>query len=67
MNVPKLSKVRLRSRRKDQIDGLAGKWSRDDAREFNTAIKPFSEIDPQLWAAEATATNRVRRGRKRLG
>jgi len=47
-------------RRKDQIDELAGSWTRQEADEFDEAVKPFSEVDPALWASEPTATYRAR-------
>jgi hypothetical protein len=52
-------------RPRDQIDELAGTWSAQEAREFAAAIKPFSEIDPALWASEPQAAYRVRAGGKR--
>ena len=53
-------------RQRDQIDELAGTWSAQEAREFETAIKPFSEVDPALWATEPQAAYRVRASRKRV-
>jgi hypothetical protein len=52
-------------RPRDQIDELAGTWSAQEAREFKEAIKPFSEVDPALWAAEPQAAYRVHAARKR--
>lgn len=53
-------------RPRDQIDELAGTWSTQEAREFKEGIKPFSEVDPALWAAEPKAAYRVHAGRKRV-
>lgn len=50
------------TRTRDQIDELAGTWSQREYDEFMSAIKPFSEIDAELWAAEPGAAYRVRRG-----
>jgi hypothetical protein len=52
-------------RPRDQIDELAGSWSAREAREFASAIEPFSEVDPALWASEPTAAYRVQGGGKR--
>ena len=34
------------------LDGLAGTWSKEEADAFDAAVAPFSEIDPELWAAQ---------------
>lgn len=39
-----------KSRPRDQIDDLAGTWTQREADEFEAAIKPFSKVDPELWA-----------------
>lgn len=31
------------------LDDLAGTWSAADERRFNQAVKPMSEVDPDLW------------------
>ncbi len=33
----------------DDLDALAGTWSARQAREFERATAPFSEVDPSLW------------------
>jgi hypothetical protein len=33
----------------DDLDALAGTWSAQQARQFNLATAPFSEVDPALW------------------
>lgn len=52
-------------RPKDEVDRLAGTWSREQADRFDAAIAPFSEIDSELWARQDAATYRVRPKRKR--
>ena len=54
-----------KSRPRDPIDELAGTWTRREADEFEAAIRPFSEIDRELWARQISAPYRVRSGRKR--
>jgi hypothetical protein len=49
----------------DDLDSLAGAWSKADADAFAAAVAPFSEIDPALWASEPKAAYRARRRRKR--
>ena len=39
----------------DDLDELAGKWTDAQAREFESAVAPFGEIEPGLWAAESRA------------
>lgn len=51
------------ARPRDQIDELAGTWSKREYDEFIAATKPFSEIDAELWTAEPVAAYRVKRGR----
>ena len=43
----------------DDLDRLAGTWSQAEAAAFATAVAPFGEIDPGLWAAEPKAAYRV--------
>lgn len=45
----------------DDLDALAGTWSKAEADAFSAAIAPFSEIDAALWAAEPKAAYRVKR------
>lgn len=34
---------------RNDLRRLAGRWTARQAREFNKAVAPFSEIDPELW------------------
>lgn len=47
----------------DDLDSLAGRWSKSEADDFAAAIAPFSEIDPALWAEQPKAAYRVKRRR----
>jgi plasmid stability protein len=47
----------------DDLDALAGTWSKAQAEEFTAAVAPFSEIDAALWAEQPKATYRVKRRR----
>lgn len=38
----------------DDLDALAGTWTKAQADAFAAAVAPFGEIDPSLWAAEPT-------------
>jgi hypothetical protein len=38
------------SKRREAIAKLAGAWSAEDAAEFAEAIKPFEQIDPEIWS-----------------
>lgn len=51
----------------DDLDALAGSWSKAEAEDFAAAVAPFSEIDRGLWAAQPGAAYRAkrRRGRRR--
>ena len=49
----------------DDLDQLAGSWSKAQADAFDAAVAPFGEIDPVLWAAEPRAKYRVKRGGRR--
>jgi hypothetical protein len=33
----------------DDIDKLAGTWTKQDAREFERAVASFEQIDEELW------------------
>jgi hypothetical protein len=33
----------------DDLDALAGTWTRDQTRAFERDTAAFSEVDPQLW------------------
>jgi len=52
-------------RPRDEVDRLAGTWTRAEADRFDAAVAPFSEIDAQMWAGQAAAPYRVRAKRKR--
>lgn len=44
----------------DELDALAGSWSRAQVAQFNAAIAPFGEIDTALWQiAEPKSEYRV--------
>ncbi|MBI3372936.1 MAG: hypothetical protein HY017_14435 [Betaproteobacteria bacterium] len=45
----------------DDLDTLAGTWSRAEAAEFAAAIAPLGEIEPGLWAAQPNTAYRVKR------
>ncbi len=49
----------------DDLDALAGAWTKAEADAFAVAIAPFAEIDAALWAAEPKAAYRVKRASKR--
>lgn len=49
----------------DDLDALAGTWSKPEAAEFAAAIAPFAEIDAGLWAAEPKAAYRLKSSAKR--
>ena len=49
----------------DDLDALAGRWSKGEADRFAAAVAPFSEIDASLWAEQPKAVYRVRRRRRR--
>lgn len=49
----------------DDLDALAGTWTKAEADAFAAAIAPFAEIDPGLWAAEPKPVYSVKRGAKR--
>ena len=45
----------------DDLDALAGAWTKAEAEAFAASIAPFAEIDTALWAAEQKAAYRVKR------
>jgi hypothetical protein len=49
----------------DDLDALAGTWTKAEADAFAAAVAPFGEIDPGMWAAEPKAPYRVKRAAKR--
>ncbi len=48
-----------RTRDYDDLDTLAGAWTKAEADEFDAAVAPFSEIDSALWAAQPKAAYRA--------
>jgi hypothetical protein len=49
----------------DDLDALAGTWTKAEADAFAAAIAPFEEIDPGLWAAEPQSAYRVKPAARR--
>lgn len=49
----------------DDLDRLAGRWSKAEADAFDAAVAPFSKIDAALWAEQPRAGYRVKRRRTR--
>lgn len=49
----------------DDLDALAGTWTKAEADAFAAAVAPFGEIDAGLWAAEPKPAYRVKRTAKR--
>jgi len=49
----------------DDLDALAGAWSKAEAAGFAAAVAPFTEIDAELWAAQPKAGYRVKRAARR--
>ncbi len=47
----------------DDLDALAGAWTKPEAAEFNAAVAPFAAIDSELWAAGAPRKARRRGGK----
>ena len=45
----------------DDLDALAGAWTKAEADAFATAIAPFAEIDATLWATEPRTAYRGKR------
>lgn len=45
----------------DDLDALAGTWTKAEGEAFAAAVAPFAEIDPALWAAEPKSNYRVKR------
>ena len=43
----------------DDLDALAGAWTKTEADAFAAAIAPFAEIDATLWVAEPKAAYRI--------
>ncbi len=51
----------------DDLDDLAGAWSRAEAAVFEAAVAPFAEIDAGLWAQAGKPAVRARSARRRRG
>lgn len=49
----------------DDLDALAGTWTKAEADAFAASVAPFGEIDPGLWAAEPKTPYRVKRAARR--
>jgi hypothetical protein len=49
----------------EDLDALAGSWSKADADAFDAVVAPFSEIDASLWAEQPKAAYRVKRRKRR--
>jgi hypothetical protein len=65
--VETLQRERASDETYDDLDTLAGRWSKSEAARFDAAVAPFSEIDSGLWAEQPKAAYRVkgRRSRRR--
>ena len=44
----------------DDLDALAGTWSKSEGAAFDAATAPFAEVDTGLWAAEPPAVYRAK-------
>ena len=55
------------SRKFDDLDDLAGAWSRAEAAAFDAAVAPFAEIDATLWARPDKPAARAGTAAKRRG
>ncbi|HEX9301082.1 MAG TPA: hypothetical protein VF959_01920 [Casimicrobiaceae bacterium] len=53
------------SQRFDDLDDLAGAWSRAEAAAFGAAVAPFGEIDASLGRSPAPAARASTRSRAR--
>lgn len=40
------------TRRYDDLDRLAGKWSAEEATAFDVAVSDFGKVDEALWSME---------------
>jgi hypothetical protein len=49
----------------DDLDALAGRWSKADADAFAATVAPFSGIDARLWVEQRKAASRLRRRQRR--
>ena len=45
----------------DDLDALAGAWTKAEADAFDETVAPFAEIETALWAAEPKAAYRAKR------
>jgi hypothetical protein len=48
----------------DDLDELAGRWSKSEAAIFASAVAPLSEVDAALWAEQPRAAYKVKRTRR---
>lgn len=39
----------LRTGPRNDLRKFAGRWTKRQARDFDRAVQPFAEIDPDLW------------------
>ncbi len=49
----------------DDLDALAGSWTKADAAEFAAVVAPFAEIDAGLWAGQPKIAYRLKPAAKR--
>ena len=49
----------------DDLDALAGAWSKAEAAAFETAIAPFAEIDAKLWGRPTASAARRKSATRR--
>jgi len=63
--VETLQRQHARNEEFDDLDALAGRWSKSEAASFAAAVAPLAEIDAALWAEQPKAAYRVKRGRRR--
>ena len=45
----------------NDLDALAGAWTKAEADAFGAAVAPFAEVDAVLWAAEPKGAYRAKR------
>ena len=49
----------------DDLDALAGSWSKAESAAFESAVAPFGKVDATLWARPAKTGVRSRSAAKR--
>lgn len=57
--VETLQRERAGAERHDDLDALAGRWSKAEGEAFAEAVAPFSDVDLTLWAAQPKAVYRI--------